>query len=142
MGYNILVVDDSAVMRGMIIKSLRLSGLPLEEIYQAGNGAEGLSAIAAHRVDLALVDINMPLMNGEEMVTRLRENPATAALPVIVVSTESSESRIESFAASGARFIHKPFEPQAFRAAVIDLTGGKINEQFGNCDLQDGGCDF
>jgi two-component system, chemotaxis family, chemotaxis protein CheY len=142
MSYNVLVVDDSAVMRGMIIKSLRLSGLPVEEIYQAGNGADGLRAIAEHRVDLALVDINMPVMNGEEMVERVRGNPATAGLPIIVVSTESSESRIESFESRGARFIHKPFDPAAFRAVVRDLTGGESDEQFEDCDLPDGGGDF
>lgn len=144
MAYNILVVDDSAVMRGMIIKTLRLSGLPLSEIYQAGNGVDGLKAIADNLVDLALVDINMPVMNGEEMIDRVRENPLTAALPIIVVSTESSEVRIESFAEKGVRFIHKPFEPQTFRTMVKEMTedNGHDEQRFGGGDVQDGGSDF
>ena len=141
MAYNILVVDDSAVMRGMIIKTLRLSGLALDEVHQAANGAEGLKAIGANRIDLALVDINMPVMNGEEMIDCVRENPATADLPIIVVSTESSETRIESFAEKGVRFIHKPFEPQTFRTMVREMTG-EDDEQFGSDVIQDGGCDF
>ncbi|HEX30388.1 TPA: response regulator, partial [Candidatus Poribacteria bacterium] len=66
MALNILVVDDSSVMRSIIIKTLHLCGLPLGEIYQAVNGLEGLQALEENWIDLALVDINMPVMDGEE----------------------------------------------------------------------------
>ena len=68
MSLNVLVVDDSAVMRAMIIKTLRLSGLPLGEVHEAANGQEGLGTLDEHWIDLVLVDINMPVMNGEEMI--------------------------------------------------------------------------
>lgn len=70
MALNVLVVDDSAVMRGIIIKTLRLSGLPLSDVHQAANGEEGLKMLDQHWVDLVMVDINMPVMNGEEMLDR------------------------------------------------------------------------
>ncbi|HEX30052.1 TPA: response regulator, partial [Candidatus Poribacteria bacterium] len=67
MPLNILVVDDSSVMRSIISRTLILSGLPLGRIYQAANGKEGLQILDRTWVDLILVDINMPVMNGEEM---------------------------------------------------------------------------
>ena len=95
MAVNVLIVDDSAVMRAMILKTLQMSGLPLGEIHQAGNGQEGLDALDQHWIDLALVDINMPVMNGEEMIDRMRENPDTKDIRVVVISTEGSETRIK-----------------------------------------------
>ena len=118
MGLHALVVDDSAVMRTMIIKTLRLSELPVLAVHQAANGEEGLRVLGEERVDLALVDINMPVMDGEEMTRRLRLAPATAGLPVIVVSTESSEARMQALLAQGVRFVRKPFTPEELRDAV------------------------
>jgi len=128
MALNVLVVDDSIVMRTMIIKTLRLSGLPLGEIYEAGNGAEGLKILQENWIDLALVDINMPIMNGEEMIDRLKQNPDTEDVSVIVVSTESSETRIQMLIKKDARFIHKPFTPEILRQKIIEALGA-INEQ-------------
>jgi|SRR5882724_11282448 len=123
MSLNILVVDDSSVMRSVIIKTLRLTGLPLGEVFQAGNGREGLALLDQHWIDLAMVDINMPMMNGEEMIEEVRKNPAIAALPVLVVSTESSETRIAKLQALGAKFVHKPFTPEMLRDQVTQITG-------------------
>ncbi len=124
MALNILVVDDSSVMRSIIIKSLRLSQLPLGEVHEATNGQEALRVLEGNWVDLALVDINMPVMNGEEMVSRMRQNPATADLPVIVVSTEGSDTRKEGLKRKGAEFVHKPFTPETLRDAVLKTLGG------------------
>ena len=93
MALNILVIDDSVAMRSMIIKALRLSGLSLGELYQASDGENGLKVLESNRIDLALVDLNMPHMNGEEMVQSTKQNTATANIPILVVSTESSETR-------------------------------------------------
>ena len=123
MALNVLVVDDSSVMRAMIIKTLKLSGIGLGEVFQAANGAEGLEALDANWIDLALVDINMPVMNGEEMIDRVRGMPETADLPLVVVSTESSETRIRALRQKGAWFVHKPFTPEALRATIVEITG-------------------
>lgn len=123
MVFNVLVVDDSAVMRAMIIKTLRMSGVPLGEVYQAGNGAEALDVLSESWVDLALVDINMPVMNGEELIERVREDDETRDLAIIVVSTESSETRIQQIIGKGARFVHKPFTPEILRETITDVTG-------------------
>lgn len=123
MTFNVLVVDDSAAMRAMIIKTLRISGVPLGEIYQAGNGQEGLRALEENWVDLALVDLNMPVMGGEEMIAQVRTQPNTAALPIVVISTESSDTRIAALRAQGAGFIHKPFKPEEIREQITSVTG-------------------
>jgi len=123
MPLTVIVVDDSAVMRAMILRTLRLSGLPLGETVCCSNGQEGLDAIRARRPDLALVDINMPVMDGEQMIDHLRADAKTASVPVVVVSTESSDARVERLRAKGARFVHKPFTPEQLRDTILALTG-------------------
>ncbi len=121
MSLNILVVDDSSVVRAMIIKILKLTGLPLGNIHEAANGLEGLDALEANWIDLIFADINMPVMDGEEMIGHIRANPAWADLPLIIVSTEGSETRIRTLVEEkGARFIHKPFTPETIRRVVLD----------------------
>ncbi len=123
MSLNVLIVDDSTVMRAMIIKVLGLAGLDLGEVHEAGNGQEGLDALENHWVDLIFVDINMPVMNGQEMIGHMRANSLWKDLPVIVVSTEGSEKRIESIRQQGAKFIHKPFTPEMIRTLVKEMIG-------------------
>ena len=123
MQFNVLVVDDSAVMRAMIIRTLRMCGLPVGEIHEAGDGEEALRRLREAWVDLMLLDINMPIMNGEEVLEHLRADPETADLKVIVVSTEGSDARIERLAAAGAAFVRKPFTPETLRDTVLRITG-------------------
>lgn len=142
MSFNILVVDDSAVMRAMIIRILRLTGLSLGEVYEAPNGREGLRVLDEKWVDLALIDINMPVMNGEEMIDNVRSNQTTADLPIIVVSTESNMERVESIRKKKVEFVHKPFTPEMLRKTVLQLTGVS-NEQLSREDsLSEVGPDF
>lgn len=123
MAYNFLIVDDSSVMRKMLARTVRMCGLEVGEIYEAGNGQEGLDALAARKVDLIFVDINMPVMNGEEMVDRVRADPKTEKLPVVFISSESSSSRIEILMQKKAGFVHKPFSPEALRENIVSALG-------------------
>lgn len=138
MSFNILIVDDSAAMRSIIQKTLRLSGLPLGELYQAQNGKEALQMLEENWIDLALVDINMPVMNGETMINLVRENPDTADLPIVVVSTESSETRIAQLREKNVEFIHKPFAPEDLRQTVFNMTG----VDYGTSTVSSVNCDF
>jgi len=132
MALNILVVDDSKVMRAMIIKTLRLSQLPLGEVLEAPNGQEALKVLDGKWIDLALVDINMPVMDGEEMIDRLRQNPVTEDLPVIIISTEGSETRKEVLMQKGAGFVHKPFTPETLRDTILKTLGGLDEQKAGD----------
>jgi two-component system chemotaxis response regulator CheY len=135
MALIILIVDDSKVMRSIIIKTLRLSQTELAEVYEAANGQEALNVLDGHWIDLALTDINMPVMDGGEMIDRLRKNPATADLPVIVVSTEGSETRKEAFRQKGVGFVHKPFTPESLRDAILRTLGGLGEQKTGDGTL-------
>jgi two-component system, chemotaxis family, chemotaxis protein CheY len=142
MAFNVLVVDDSSVMRSIIIRTLKLSGLPIAEVYEAGNGQEAIQVMDSHWVDLALVDVNMPVMNGEELIDHLRSIPATEDLPILAVSTESSQTRIDSLQRKGVRFMHKPFTPEMLRENIITLTGVSDEHIFGESSVQGSGPDF
>lgn len=121
MALNVLVVDDSAVMRAMIIRTIELAGLPVSRVYEAADGAQGLAMLEEHQIDLGIVDINMPVMDGEEMIRRVRERPASAGVPLVVVSTEGSNTRIQRIEQQGVLFVHKPFTPEVLRDVVTGL---------------------
>ena len=123
MTLNVLIVDDSKVMRAMIRRTLSLCGLALGEIYEAGNGVEALEQLSEHWVDLALLDVNMPVMDGEELLTRIRASDEWRALAVIVVSTESSETRLARLQAHSVQIVHKPFTPEQLRDTILKVTG-------------------
>ena len=123
MALNILVTDDSAVMRAMIIKTLRMTGVALGDVLHASNGREALAVLDEQWVDLALVDINMPVMNGLELLAEVATRPYGGGLRTIVVSTEGSDPRIAQVRAFGAEFVRKPFTPEDLRDAVMRVTG-------------------
>ena len=125
MAINVLLIDDSAVMRAMILKSLEMSGIPLDSVQQASNGAEGLELLQKHTIDLVMLDISMPGMRGDEMLEQLRADPATAELPVLVISSERTTERVARMEALGAVYLPKPFLPEQLRDVVLDLTGAK-----------------
>ncbi|MCP4350505.1 MAG: response regulator [Desulfobacterales bacterium] len=118
---NLLVVDDSGVMRSMILKSIRMSGLSLGEVHEASNGQEGLDSLKKHDIDLVIIDINMPVMNGEQMIDNMKGNPDTKDIPTVVISTEGSELRLERLHEKGVSFIHKPFSPEKIRDTIKNI---------------------
>lgn len=142
MPLNILIVDDSSVMRAMIARVLRLSGIPLGALREASDGAAALQVLRSGRVDLALVDVNMPVMDGEALIERVRADAALRRLPIIVVSTESSETRIERIRRHGVAFIHKPFTPERLRDTILQTTGAADVDRAHLVAQGSGGTDF
>lgn len=128
MSINILIVDDSAVMRSMVAKTLKMVGPEIGEIFQAGNGKEGLEVLEDNWVDLVIADINMPVMNGLEMIDEIQSDSAWEKLPIVVISTEGSQTRIDSLHDKGVEFIHKPFTPEAIRNVLVNKLGIKHAE--------------
>ena len=123
MTLNVLVVDDSAVMRTMIRRTLSLCGVALGAIYEAANGVEALEQLSKHWVDLALLDVNMPVMDGEDLLTYIRASEEWRALAVIIVSTESSDTRLARLRAHTVEIVHKPFTPEQLRNTIFKVTG-------------------
>ncbi|MFP4429157.1 MAG: response regulator, partial [Desulfovermiculus sp.] len=93
MGYNVLIVDDSMIIRSMVAKTLQISGLELEELYYAANGQEGLDLLLAKTVDIVFADINMPVMDGVQMVTAMAQRGILQSIPVVIISTERNRQR-------------------------------------------------
>lgn len=121
---DILVVDDSPVTRKMVRRAIGLCGLEIGQVHEAGDGAEALARLAEHHVDLVLADINMPVMNGMELVERMNADPQHSKIPVIIVATPISEQRIERLLDIGARaYLAKPFRPEALKDLVLEILG-------------------
>ncbi|MBU8920400.1 MAG: response regulator [Bacteroidales bacterium] len=123
MSLNVLVVDDSKIIRAVIKKTLGLSGVPVAEFYQAENGQEALDILKDNWVDIIFADINMPVMNGIEMVERMAEDGILKTTPVIMVSTEGSALRIKQLKEKGvSAYIRKPFTPELLREVVDSIV--------------------
>ncbi len=124
MSLNILVVDDSATVRAVIKKTLEIAKVPVSELYQAENGKVAMEILSENWIDLVFADINMPIMTGIEMVDKMAEDGLLKTVPVVIVSTEGSATRIEQLKAKGvSAYIRKPFTPELLRSVVDDIVG-------------------
>ncbi len=117
MAKTLMIVDDSATMRKIIMRTVRMSGLDFERTEEAGNGAEAIEKLKTAPVDIILCDVNMPEMDGLEMVKKIRAELGNCAdTKIVMVSTESSQELIDGVIADGANgFITKPFTPEKFQ---------------------------
>lgn len=123
MSLNILLVDDSDVIRMMIERTLKLADVPVSSIHHAANGLQALDILDDHWIDLVLADINMPVMDGAEMLHRIRANDSIKDVPVIIVSTEGATQRIDDLSAKGvSAWIRKPFTPEEIRDVIGGVT--------------------
>lgn len=126
MAYNILIIDDSTTARAVISKTLEMSGVAVGEVYFAENGLKALEILKKEWVDLAFTDINMPEMSGMELVQTMSEDEELREIPIVVVSTEGSQARIDELRSHGIRaYIRKPFTPEELKQVVDNLMEGE-----------------
>jgi two-component system, chemotaxis family, chemotaxis protein CheY len=119
---RILVVDDSPTLRRMVIAALR--GLPDTVFLEAGNGLEAIERLAIEPVNLMVLDLNMPEMNGIDTIRFLRAHPSYRQLPVMILSTRGDEdSRRKALDLGANSYSTKPFVPGAFASEVCRLLG-------------------
>jgi two-component system chemotaxis response regulator CheY len=124
MNCNVLVVDDSPVLRAAIRKVAKLAGVEEDQIFEAGNGQEALDVLETVWIDLVLLDLNMPVMDGEEFAQRVRRNDDLADVAIVVVSTEANRERLDRMRALGTlEVLHKPFEPEDLRRIIGTVIG-------------------
>jgi len=117
-----LIVDDSSVMRKIVERSLRQAGIELSQVVEAANGVEALAALGRTKVDLILSDINMPVMDGLEFVRQLQGVAEAKNIPVVMITTEGSESNVMQALSLGARgYIRKPFTPDQVKEYVLPV---------------------
>jgi len=121
-----LIVDDSSVMRKIVERSLRQAGVEIEKVLEASNGAEALAALRDNTVDLILCDINMPVMDGLEFVREAAKLESAKGVPIVMITTEGSESHVVQALTAGARgYIRKPFTPDQVKEHVLPVLGKK-----------------
>ena len=123
---NVLIVDDSSTMRKIISRSLRQAGLTIDEIFEAGDGIEGLNVLGNSKVNLILSDINMPYMDGFEFVAALKADATLPYIPVIfLTSVEDGDSRGKELGAVG--YLTKPVRADRLLELVAQhVPGGAI----------------
>lgn len=126
---NILIVDDSKTVRAVLARMLEMAGVEIATLYQASNGNDALELMKTNWIDQVFSDINMSGMGGVEMIEKMQENDLLATVPVVVVSTEGSKTRIDDLLGKGIRaYIRKPFTPERVKEVVAELLGGEQHE--------------
>jgi len=119
MAYTILIVDDSTVVKAVMVNALGQSGIPIHRILDAANGREALKILETTPIDLVFADINMPVMSGVELVERMHADERLKKVPVIIISTEGSATRMEYLREKGVKaYVRKPFTAEQIHAAV------------------------
>lgn len=125
MPLDVLIVDDSPAMRKFVERVLHLSGLPLGVCRAAADGAEALALLRQAPADIVLTDINMPGMDGEELVRQVAADQDLRQIPVLVVSTDHTRQRMDRLFALGARgYVAKPFYPEGLREEIERVLAG------------------
>lgn len=122
MGYNVLIVDNSVIIRKMVAKTLGISDLDISGYYYAENGKQALEQLDENWIDIVFADINMPVMNGIEMIEEMNKRDLLTTIPVVVISTERSRERIDRLKSMGiGAYLQKPFVPEEFARVVKEL---------------------
>jgi two-component system, chemotaxis family, chemotaxis protein CheY len=124
MAYTILIVDDSQTIRSMLERSLTMTGLPIDAVIQAQHGREALDILAAMWVDIVFTDIHMPELDGIGLITAMQASKEFKDIPIVVVSTEGSASRISELTRKGIKgYLRKPFTPEKIRDVIVSTLG-------------------
>jgi len=117
---RILTIDDSKTMRDMLLLALTDAGF---EVLQAVDGQDGLTMLDREKVDVVITDINMPKMNGYEVIEHMRANPGHRDTPILVLTTESDQQNKERARQAGANgWIVKPFDPDKLAAVIRQIS--------------------
>ncbi len=124
MAYRILIVDDSKIVRSMIKKGITMSGAEVDLVCEASNGIEALHTLSDQVIDIVFTDLHMPEMDGMELIQKMSESDRLGVIPIVVVSSDRCEARIEELKKRGIRaYMTKPFLPENFREVFRVLLG-------------------
>lgn len=126
MDLTVLIVDDSAVMRKIVERALRNSGVAIGKVLEAGDGQEALGLLEKNKVNLIVSDINMPVMDGLEFVRQVQSRELAGDAPIVMITTEKSEGAVRAAIGAGVgAYVPKPFTVDQVRVRVMPLLGGE-----------------
>jgi two-component system chemotaxis response regulator CheY len=119
---DVLIVDDSAAIRKILQRVLRQAEIPIGSVFEAGDGVEALSVLAAKSVGLILSDINMPNMDGLELLSKVKAHESWKKLPMVMVSTEGSQAKVlEAVGLGAAGYVRKPFTAEQIKEKLASF---------------------
>jgi len=120
MDLNVLIVDDSSAIRKILVRVLSQTDLPIKQVHEANDGAEAMKIVEANDVSLILSDINMPNVDGLELLQKLRLTPKWKDLSVIMITTEGSQAKVLEAVQLGAKgYVRKPFTADQIKEKVL-----------------------
>jgi two-component system, chemotaxis family, chemotaxis protein CheY len=118
---DVMIVDDSAAIRKILQRVLVQAGVAVGTVHEANDGSQALELLKTHKVGLILSDINMPNMDGIELLSRLKADAQYKHLPIVMVTTEGSQARVmQALELGAAGYVRKPFTPEQIKEK---LTG-------------------
>ncbi len=120
MDLNVLIVDDSAAIRKILVRVLSQTDLPIKNLHEANDGSEALKILEDNEVSLVLSDINMPNVDGIELLTRIKAQPKWKGLSVVMITTEGSQAKVMEAVQLGAKgYVRKPFTAEQIKEKVL-----------------------
>ena len=122
MDSDVLVVDDSAAIRKILQRVLRQTGMAIQTIHEAGDGQEALAVLANHRPALVLTDINMPKMDGLQLLAAMKGSADWCSIPVVMITTEGGETKVgEAVRLGAAGYVRKPFTADQIKEKLAGI---------------------
>jgi two-component system, chemotaxis family, chemotaxis protein CheY len=122
MPVDVLIVDDSAAIRKILQRVLRQTDIPIGEVFEAGDGVEALKTLSVHHVNLILSDINMPNMDGLQLLAQLKQNDKWKSVPIVMVTTEGGQGKVlEAVQLGAAGYVRKPFTAEQIKEKLSGL---------------------
>jgi two-component system chemotaxis response regulator CheY len=122
MALDVLIVDDSAAIRKILHRVLVQADVPLGRVVEAGDGLEALDALKSHKVGLILSDINMPNMDGLQLLSAVKAHDELKKVPVIMVTTEGGSSKVmEAVNLGAAGYVRKPFTAEQIKEKLAGI---------------------
>ena len=117
-----MVVDDSAAIRKILQRVLRQTGMAIRTIHEAGDGQEALDVLKSHKVNLVLTDINMPKMDGLQLLGAMKNAAEWRAIPVVMITTEGGETKVGEAVKLGANgYVRKPFTADQIKEKLVGI---------------------
>lgn len=123
MALNVLIVDNSPAIRKILQRVLRHADFPLGDVHEASDGREALEKLKSTPVGLVLSDINMPNMDGLELLAQVKQNELWSKLPVVMITTEGSQEKVMRAIELGAFcYIRKPFTAEQIKEKLAGIV--------------------